>query len=156
MDEIHEGVVAVSHHPERSGRPAGSWVVPAGKVLDGPGGEQLERALAGHVATEAATRVDLLACVPRPVEGHVLSQEIRFGGGGYVMGPIRGGFDHGLGLTAAIAPEELPFVLSFDGTRSLAELLDSLDEEIRIGPEDAAAVLVRLVQSGQIELATPG
>jgi hypothetical protein len=71
------------------------------------------------------------------------------------MGPIRGGFVEGIGLQAVLTAEELPLVLSFDGTRTLAELVDALDGDDGITPDESAGLLARLVRAGQVELLAP-
>jgi hypothetical protein len=150
LDEMYEGVVALRAPRSKSRKPAW-WTVPAGRPLDGPGGEQLTRVLDGHIAADSLAPEEVLSSAVRPVAGHSLFQEIRFEDGHYAMGQIRGGFGSGIGVDVVLAPDELPVVLSLAGRRTLAEVVEEQDGT---GSDAAQAVdvVTRLARAGLVEL----
>jgi Methyltransferase small domain len=152
LDQMYEGVVALLDGGGEATRTPGHWVIGASRVLDGPGGDQLRRVLAGHVATEGVGHADLMGRVPRLCNGHSLFQELRFEDDRYVVGQIRGGFDHGLGVDVVIAPDELALVLSFDGQRPLGAIVAALSPNETIDQDRAAAVVSRLARAGLLTI----
>jgi len=154
LDQMYEGVIALQA-PSREGRTPSHWVVGASRVLDGPGGDQLRAVLAGHVAIDHATPDGIFDAVPRLVDGHSLFQELRFEDGRYVMGQIRGGFDRGIGVDIAIAPDELPLVLSIDGVRPLVTIVTEMSPDQRLEDDRTLAVVTRLAHAGLLAFDRP-
>jgi methylase of polypeptide subunit release factors len=151
LEHMYEGVICLRRPEDPTRHTYHSWAIVAGRLLDGPGGDQLADALDGHVTIERVGPEALADLHMSPVTGHRFDQELTFDGDEYVLGRIVGGFATGAGIDVTLAPVELQFLLTLEPGVSLGDAMDRRDGE-GLERHEVFDLVTRLARAGLVRL----
>ncbi|MEA2373517.1 MAG: hypothetical protein QOH12_3911 [Solirubrobacteraceae bacterium] len=147
----------------RSGRGSGStgsWFR-AEEMPGGPSGGAGEHLLRVFAAEDVlpARRADVLECRLRLAVGQELRQLVAYGESGWESGDAELRSEPGIGVSVVVPGQVVHVVLSLDGERTLAAVIDQAADELGAEPEglrEAAGDLARrLVELGFCEVVGP-
>ena len=122
----------------------------------GVASDHLLRLFAGRDALDAMEPGAVLAAVLEPVDGQVMTQRLLRADGGWTTPDVDVAVAPGVGMHATVGPSLVHVLLSLDGRRALAEVVEQAAAELGADPallrRDAGTAAERLVALGLLRV----